>query len=179
MDEELELARAWGAPRPIGTALRVAGLLEPTAAGHEQLPRASVEVLGDSPALLQRAKSLVELGAALRRTNERAAARAPLREALELAQRCHADPLVQRAHTELLAAGARPRHLVRTGIASLTPSERRVAQMAADGQTNREIAQTLFVTPKTVETHPLQRLPQARHHGKLQFSRARWVGARA
>ena len=152
VDEELELARAWEAPRPIGTALRVAGLLEPAGAGLEQL-RASVEVLGDSPALLERAKSLTELGAALRRANRRAEARAPLREALELAQRCHADPVVKRAHTELLATGARPRRVMRTGVDSLTPSERRVAQMAADGQTNREIAQTLFVTPKTVEMH--------------------------
>jgi DNA-binding CsgD family transcriptional regulator len=52
-----------------------------------------------------------------------------------------------------LATGARPRRLMRTGVDSLTPSERRVAQMAAAGQTNREIAQTLFVTPKTVEMH--------------------------
>jgi len=69
------------------------------------------------------------------------------------AARRGAAPVAERAHAELLATGARPRRLVRTGVDSLTPSERRVAQMAAEGQTNREIAQTLFVTPKTIEMH--------------------------
>jgi DNA-binding CsgD family transcriptional regulator len=54
---------------------------------------------------------------------------------------------------ELLAAGARPRRTALSGIESLTPSELRVTQLAADGMTNREIAQALFVTEKTVETH--------------------------
>jgi DNA-binding NarL/FixJ family response regulator len=62
-------------------------------------------------------------------------------------------PVVQRAETELLATGARPRRISLRGVESLTPSERRVAEMAAEGPTNREIAQALFVTPKTVEVH--------------------------
>ncbi|TML50310.1 MAG: helix-turn-helix transcriptional regulator, partial [Actinobacteria bacterium] len=69
------------------------------------------------------------------------------------AHTCGAKPLAERAHAELLATGARPRRLVLTGLDSLTPSERRVAAMAADGMTNREIAQALFVTPRTVEVH--------------------------
>jgi DNA-binding CsgD family transcriptional regulator len=150
--EEVELARRWGAPRPLGVALRSAGLVEGGADGLELL-RESVDVLATSPARLERAKSLTELGAALRRTNQRAAARDLLQEGLDLAERCGATPVVERAHTELLATGARPRRLVRTGVDALTPSERRVAQMAADGQTNREIAQALFVTPKTIEVH--------------------------
>ncbi len=151
-DEVLALARRWGAPRPIGTALRAAGLLEDAGAGLEHL-RASVDVLRDSPALLERAKSLTELGAALRRTNRRVDARAPLQEGLRLAERCNAAAVAQRAHSELLATGARPRRLASTGVDSLTPSERRVARMAADGQTNREIGQALFVTSKTIEMH--------------------------
>jgi DNA-binding CsgD family transcriptional regulator len=103
--------------------------------------------------LLERAKSLTELGAALRRTNRRVDARAPLQEGLRLAERCNAAAVAQRAHSELLATGARPRRLARTGVDSLTPSERRVARMAADGQTNREIGQALFVTSKTIEMH--------------------------
>jgi DNA-binding CsgD family transcriptional regulator len=150
--EELELARRWSAPRPLGAALRAAGLIEPGADGLELL-RMSVDVLGASPALLERAKSLTELGAALRRANQRAEARGLLHDGLDLAERCGAAPVAERAHAELLATGARPRRLVRTGVDSLTPSERRVAQMAADGQTNREIAQGLFVTPKTIEMH--------------------------
>jgi DNA-binding CsgD family transcriptional regulator len=64
-----------------------------------------------------------------------------------------ASPVAERAQAELLATGARPRRLVRTGIDSLTASERRVAQLAAEGKTNREIAQALFVTQKTIEMH--------------------------
>jgi DNA-binding NarL/FixJ family response regulator len=109
--------------------------------------------LAASQAQLERAKSLTELGAALRRANQRASARAFLEEALELAHRSGAVMVADRAHTELLATGARPRRLVRSGVDSLTSSERRIARMAPDGQTNREIAQALFVTPKTVETH--------------------------
>src|SRR5919108_6017544 len=72
---------------------------------------------------------------------------------MDLAARCGAIPLAERARTELKALGARPRRLLLTGLASLTASERRVAQMAAQGLSNPEIAQTLFVTRKTVEKH--------------------------
>lgn len=61
--------------------------------------------------------------------------------------------MVEHAWQELLAAGARPRRKELKGAASLTPSERRIVELAAAGQTNREIAQALFVTAKTVETH--------------------------
>lgn len=150
--KEIELARRWGTPRPLGVALRAAGLVEGGDEGLELL-RESVDVLATSEAQLERAKSFTDLGAALRRANQRAEARAFLQDGLELARRCGAIVLAERAHAELLATGARPRRLVRSGLDSLTPSERRVAQMATEGQTNREIAQALFVTPKTVETH--------------------------
>jgi len=96
---------------------------------------------------------LVDLGAALRRANRRADAREELAAGMELADRCGATALAARAHEELVACGARPRRLQRTGVDALTPSELRVAQLAASGLTNREIAQALFVTRKTVETH--------------------------
>ena len=72
---------------------------------------------------------------------------------MELANRCGAERLVSRAREELGAAGARPRRIATTGLAALTVSERRVAELAARGATNPEIAQELFVGPKTVETH--------------------------
>ena len=151
-DEEVELARQWGAPRGLGKALRTAGLAEGGEAGLALL-REAAEVLEDSPAVLERARALTELGAALRRSNRRADARDPLRRGLELAHSCGAKPLAERAHAELVATGARPRRLVLTGLDSLTPSERRVAAMAAEGMTNRDVAQALFVTPRTVEMH--------------------------
>ena len=150
--EELALARTWGAPRALGGALRVAGLVAGGEVGLALLEEA-VDVLADSPAKLEHAKARTELGAALRRANRRSEARAQLRRALELATICGAAPLVQQAEEELLATGARPRRIPLRGVESLTPSERRVAEMAARGPTNREIAQALFVTPKTVEVH--------------------------
>ena len=150
--EQLELARAWGAPRTLGQALRILGVVETGDAALDRL-REAVAVLETSHARLEHAYALTDLGSALRRTNQRAAAREPLRFALELAQRGGATLLAARAHEELIAAGARPRRLVISGVDSLTPTERRVASMAADGLSNREIAQSLFVTLRTIETH--------------------------
>jgi len=110
-------------------------------------------VLETSSAVLERARTLVELGAALRRTNRRTHAREQLRRGLELAVRAGSQPLVEHAQTELAATGARPRRLLLSGVDSLTTSERRVADFAAEGLTNKDIAQALFVTTKTVEVH--------------------------
>jgi DNA-binding CsgD family transcriptional regulator len=150
--QELELARTWGAPRALGAALRVAGLVEGGKPGLALLEQA-VQVLAGSPAKLEHAKARTELGAALRRANRRSEAREHLRHALELATICSAAALAERAERELLATGARPRRIALSGVDSLTPSERRVAEMAAEGPTNREIAQALFVTQRTVEVH--------------------------
>jgi DNA-binding CsgD family transcriptional regulator len=152
VEEELELARTWGAPRALGAALRAAGLIEGGERGLALLEEA-VEVLSESPAKLEHAKARTELGAALRRANRRSEAREQLRQGLELATICGAVSLAERAETELLATGARPRRIALSGVESLTPSERRVAEMAAEGPTNREIAQALFVTQRTVEVH--------------------------
>ena len=151
-EEELALARRWGSARPIGRALRVLGLARGGKAGLALL-RESLDVLDTSPAQLERAHTQVELGAALRRAGNRVEARTVLRGGAELAQRCGAQRLAQQAHEELLAAGAKPRSAALSGVESLTPSERRVASMAAEGLGNREIAQALFVTLRTVEMH--------------------------
>jgi DNA-binding CsgD family transcriptional regulator/tetratricopeptide (TPR) repeat protein len=159
-ETELELARRWGAPRTTGVSLRVLGLCRGDSRGTELL-RESVEVLAGSGARLEHARSLVELGAALRRAGTRAAAREPLHAGMELAHRCGAAPLVDRAREELLVTGARPRRIMRTGVDALTPSELRVVRMAAAGMTNREIAEALYVSTRTVEghlTHAFQKL---------------------
>jgi class 3 adenylate cyclase/DNA-binding CsgD family transcriptional regulator/tetratricopeptide (TPR) repeat protein len=150
--EEVELARAWGAPRAIGVALRARGLAEGGAEGIESM-RESLAVLEHSSAKLERARTMVELGAALRRSNARAEARELLREGLDIAVRSGSQPLVEQAETELAATGARPRRLLLSGVESLTASERRVARFAAEGLSNKDIAQKLFVTTKTVEVH--------------------------
>ena len=61
--------------------------------------------------------------------------------------------MAEHAETELRATGARPRRILLTGVDSLTASERRIAELAGQGLTNREIAQALFVTARTVEGH--------------------------
>jgi DNA-binding CsgD family transcriptional regulator len=150
--DDLERARRWGAASGIGIALRATGLLEGGAASVRRL-REAAELLERSPARLEHARALTDLGAALRRGNRRSEARGPLQEGLELARRCGARPLVQRALTELRAAGGRPSEPQGHGVQDLTASERRVAELAVEGRSNPEIAQVLFVTRKTVETH--------------------------
>jgi DNA-binding CsgD family transcriptional regulator len=149
-DSEVERARVFGAPRPLGIALRAAGMAR--ADGIALLSEA-VAVLGRSTARLEHARALVELGATLRRSGRAADAREPLREGLAGARACGALPLAERAYEELTTTGARPRKIVRAGAEALTSSERRVARMAADGMPNKEIAQALFVTVRTVEAH--------------------------
>jgi DNA-binding CsgD family transcriptional regulator len=148
---ELEVARGWGAAPAIGHALRVLGTLEHQE-GLEHLGEA-VTALEDSGARLEHAMALLAFGTATRLSRRPTEAREPLGRALETAAACSADALVKRARAELRAAGVRPRREALGGVASLTPSELRVAGMAAGEMTNREIAQALFVTPKTIEVH--------------------------
>lgn len=128
------------------------GLVEGGANGVAAL-REAESVLARSEARLEHARALVALGAALRRSKRAVDAREPLRRGLAVARACGSLPLAEQAHEELTATGARPRKIVRAGAEALTASERRVAGMAADGMTNKEIAQALFVTVRTVEAH--------------------------
>jgi DNA-binding CsgD family transcriptional regulator len=150
--EELALARRWGDPQTIGASLRALGLVVGGTAGIGLLGEA-VEVLAGSAARLKYARALVDLGAALRRADRRTEARERLRQGVDLALKIGAFGLAGRANEEIAATGARPRKVLQTGLDAVTASERRVAQLAADGMSNKEIAQTLFVTIKTVEVH--------------------------
>ncbi|HEX6518831.1 MAG TPA: AAA family ATPase [Streptosporangiaceae bacterium] len=151
-EEELELARAFGAPRAFGVALRAAGLVAGGQRG-ERLLREAVQVLAGPDTRLERARVLADLGALLRRGNRRADARRLLRLAADVAHHLGAGPVAAQAETELRATGARPRRVLLTGLEALTASERRIAELAAEGLTNREIAQALFITTRTVEGH--------------------------
>jgi DNA-binding CsgD family transcriptional regulator len=151
-DSELKDARRAGLPRSAAIALRTRGMLGGGERGLRDL-REATELAAASGARLEHARGLIELGAALRRANQRTAAREPLRTGLDMAHRCGATRLAQQARAELLAAGARPRRGALTGLEALTASERRVAELAAAGMSNPEIAQALFVTLNTVEGH--------------------------
>ena len=169
--EELERCRAFGAPGPLGASLRTLGLVEQGDPGIELLGEAVAE-LERSPARLEHALALLELGAATRRAGRRADAREPLREALEQARACGADAVAARAHEELVTAGARPRRDPTESRSTLTASEVRVARMAADGMTNREIAQALFLTENTIETHLRSVFRKLEIHSRSQLARA-------
>jgi DNA-binding CsgD family transcriptional regulator len=151
IEEELGLSRRLGAPANIARGLRIKGLIEGGSAGLQLLQEAVHTIPADS-LRLERIRALLDLGSALRRANKRAAAREPLAEAHQLAHSGGATLLAERARIELAALGARPRKEP-TARDQLTASEHRVAEMAARGMTNKEIAQTLFVTVKAVEWH--------------------------
>jgi DNA-binding CsgD family transcriptional regulator len=146
---DLETLREIGPGRQLGAALTVAGVVR----DDTELLAEATRVLAESPAKLQRLESLLELGAALRRTGRRDDAKEPLYAALELADEFGAAPAARRARDELGALGLRPRRAARTGLAALTASERRVAELAAEGMSTPQIAAQLHVSRNTVETH--------------------------
>ena len=149
LDEQLALARQWGAPTPIGQALRVRGeLFDDPADLHEALTFTRL-----ASARIEHAKVLLALGRRLRLDRKLTEAREPLGEALDIAASSGALGLVAEVRSELGASGVRPRTQALSGPESLTPSEKRIATLASSGLTNRDIAQQLFVTPKTVEVH--------------------------
>jgi DNA-binding CsgD family transcriptional regulator len=150
---ELADARQTGVSSAVGVALTAAATLAPDATARSLLWREAVSTLELTAAKLDLARALVGQGSELRRVGMRTQAREPLRRALELASRCGAEPLAALAAEELRAADGRPRRPWLTGVDALTPSELRVARHAADGRSNRDIAQALFVTTKTVEMH--------------------------
>jgi DNA-binding CsgD family transcriptional regulator len=175
VEEELVRARAFGSLRQIGTALRAAARLEPRETALE-LHREAEEVLGASDDRLGHALALVELGGALRRAGQRKQARDRLSQAIEVARVCGAAPVATRAHDELVAAGARPRRDPTESRSQLTASETRVARLAAEGMTNREIAQALFLTEKTIEVHLTSTYRKLDIRSRSQLLRA--LGAR-
>jgi DNA-binding CsgD family transcriptional regulator len=124
-------------------------------------------VLGESPAALERARSLVAWGAALRRAGRRHDARRLLSQGLDASARCGARPLIAYAREELRVAGARPRRDWTTGVEALTPSELRIVRLAREGRSNRQIAQDLYLSIKTVEGH------LARAYDKLDITTRR------
>jgi len=151
-DASLPIARQWGTPGTLAHILRGVAAARDGEAAVELLAEA-VSVTENSPRRIERAHALLALGELKRRRGARAEARVPLREAFDLARRCGATRIAKRAHAELEASGEKMRRYAPVGVESLTPSERRVADLAASGMTNRQIAQTLFVTVKTVEAH--------------------------
>jgi DNA-binding CsgD family transcriptional regulator len=152
VDEELAIAERFGGPRPIAVARRAAGLLADGEAAVELL-RSAAELLAACGARAEHARALTDLGAAIRRAGRPGEARKVLREAAGLAEDTGMGRVAEQARAELRAAGGRAPHRVAGTGDRLTAGERRVAELAAAGQTNREIANALFITVKAVEWH--------------------------
>lgn len=149
---EIDLARRCGTPAAHGRALRTQGVVLGGRAGLALLDQA-VRVLAGSPRRLELAGALIELGALLSDARRRPPARRLLREGLDLAELCGCPALMQRARREYAAAGGRLRPVTATGVSGLTAAERRTAALAATDKTNRQIAEKLFLSVRTVEIH--------------------------
>ena len=173
---ELAEAAAFGETRRHGVALSVYGMLADGGSGLEWLHDA-VAILERSSARLEHARALVNLGAGLRARGLTEQSREPLTQALDIADRQGAVVIAERARAELIGTGARPRRALLRGPGALTPAESRAAGLAAEGLSNRQIAQRLYVTPKTVEAqlsrayaklgiHRRSELPSALRSGK-------------
>src|SRR5215472_8854452 len=150
--EQLAAARRVGAPGALGMSLRTAAL---AIGGDEGLAllREAVAVLERSSARLELAHALTDLGTELSRSGRRREGRDAQRRAISLAGQCGAVTLAESAMAGLHAGPGRRARLELTGPSALTAAERRVCRQVAEGQTNREVAQALFVTEKTVERH--------------------------
>ena len=167
-----ELAEAWDTPGALGHARAAQARIAASDAERVELLREAVEHFARSPARYHEARARVNLGSALRRLGHRVQSRQPLREGYELAERCGAARLAETARAELRAGGIRLRRAAAIGVEALTPSERRIADMAAGGLSNPEIAQELFLTVKTVEMHLTHAYRKLDIHGRTEIADA-------
>ncbi|MBL7258130.1 ATP-binding protein [Paractinoplanes lichenicola] len=151
-DREVAVRLRHGPSFQLALALRRRASFAPAREAEELLVQA-MEACADTPRLPIRARVRASYGAALRRAGRLRAARAELAAALDLAERLGMTRLSGRVAADIRAAGGRPRRARVTGWAALTGSQAAVARLAAEGRTNREIAESLYVTIKTVETH--------------------------
>ncbi len=149
---EVAIRREYGPRFRLALALRREASFAPA--------RQAVDLLAEALALAEStprrpvvARVLASYGAALRRVERIPESREILYRAVDLAGEMGMDGLQERARQELVLAGGRPRRTRTSGPRSLTAAQQQVASLAATGRTNRQIAEELFVTIKTVETH--------------------------
>ncbi len=152
-DTELRVARRFGAPIPIAAAIHARAVAEADDRKRIELCRTALAAAQGTPARLESVRIRLDLGATLAYVGSRVEAREALRPALADADEVGAAVLAARARRELVATGLRPRQAALEGAAALTPRQRQICELAAGGKGNRAIAQELFLSIKTVETH--------------------------
>ena len=143
------VAVASGRPLPLGLARRMRGLVD----GSTEQLESSVAMLAAAGNRYEQARSELLLGEARRRERQRGAARVALRSAIGGFESAGATTWAERARAELAATGETARRREPSAIGELTPQERNVARLVARGLSNRQIAEQLFLSPNTIETH--------------------------
>ncbi|QUH01938.1 AAA family ATPase [Saccharopolyspora erythraea] len=153
---DLELAEEqavrWGTRRALGMVRAARGRLTPGPAGIDLLAGA-VDLLAGSPAKLEYAKAEYLLGQRLFRRGDAEGARDRLRRSIDVAVLCRDELQLRLSLPALAEAGGRMRRGTASPADVLSEGERRVAAKAVTGATNREIAEALFLTVRTVELH--------------------------
>jgi DNA-binding CsgD family transcriptional regulator len=146
-----EIAVRLGRSTSIAAALRSRALVEAARGERGRAvadAREAVDRYAASPLVVDHARALLTLGQVHRRFKEKAAARDALQSALEIFERLGAERFARRARQDLARIGLRP-----PAGSGLTETERRVAELAGTGKTVRQVADELFVSPKTVEAN--------------------------
>ncbi|GLY75129.1 helix-turn-helix transcriptional regulator [Actinoallomurus iriomotensis] len=147
--EEVALARRWGSPRALSTALAASGVVS----GDPAAALEAVMVLDRTDAELHRAMALVDLGTVELETGAVDRARDHLQDGFALARVINARPVWLRAARYIKRAGGRPDLGRIGGVTALTAQERAAAERAAAGATNRQIADDMVLTQRTVEQY--------------------------
>ena len=161
--------RATGGAWTLATAARCRGLLLAARGDLDGAARALTEALQhhqDLPMPFELGRTLLVMGQVQRRAKRKRAAKEHLERALEIFESLPSLPWADRARGELSRLGLRP-----PAPLALTATEERVASLAASGHTNRQVAQALFISPKTVEAN------LARVYRKLGISSRAELGA--
>jgi DNA-binding CsgD family transcriptional regulator len=148
----VEITRATGTDWALGVASRSSALLA-NGAEAEELYLDAIDRLGRTRIAVDLARAHLLYGEWLRRERRRMDARVELRAAFELFTRFGMEAFAERARIELKATGERARRRSADTLDELTPQEAQISRLVAEGQTNREIAAHLFISPSTVDYH--------------------------
>jgi DNA-binding CsgD family transcriptional regulator len=148
-----ERAQATGTAWALGLLARCRAQLSADEAETEALYREAIGLLHGGLLAPERSRSHLLFGEWLRRQRRRREAREQLRIAYDMFERIGGEGFAERARVELLATGARARQRVPATRGELTQQEARIAGLAAEGETNAEIAAQMFISPNTVEYH--------------------------